>query len=91
MGFSEMKMVKSDWKSCLRPWVLSDLLFIMFQRNDIPTYDQSPAIHLWNVSGRWVRRPEQNPYGPRVQVEDKKGNLDPFLELDPDYLEKQEM
>ncbi|KAL3856521.1 hypothetical protein ACJMK2_011267 [Sinanodonta woodiana] len=86
-----MKKVKSDWRSRLRPWVLFDLLFIMFHTNNIPTYDPLSAIHLRNASGRQIRRPEQTPYGPRVQVEDEKGHLDPFLELDPDYLDEQEM
>ncbi len=69
-SFSEMKMVKSYWRSCLWPWVLSYLLFIMFHTNDIPTNDPSPAIHLWNVSGRQVTGPEQTPFGPRVQRKD---------------------
>ena len=36
-GFSEMKLVKSDWRSCLRPSILSDLLFTMLHAYDIPS------------------------------------------------------
>ena len=45
-------------------------------------------VECFRETGKETRT---NPYGPRVQVEDEKGHLDPFLELDPDYLDKQEM
>jgi hypothetical protein len=51
-GFSEMKLVKSDWHSCLRPSILSDLLFIIFHTYDIPSYDPTDAINLWNLTGQ---------------------------------------
>ena len=79
----------SDWKSCLGPLVLYDLLIIMFHTNNNPSHDPSPEIHLCHVSERWVRRPEQTSYGARLLADDQKRHMNPILELDPDYLEKQ--
>ena len=76
-GFSEMKLVKSDWRSNLRSDVLSDLLFIQ------------PAIALWSVSGEAAKRPNITPYRPRE--EDADGQVfitHPLLELDPEFLDK---
>ena len=64
-GFSEMKLVKSDWRSCLRPSILSDLLFIMLHAYDIPSYDPTDAINLWNLTGQRTRGSSQRPYGSR--------------------------
>lgn len=71
-GFSDMKMIKSDWRSCLRPHVLSYLLFIMFHTDNIEMYDPTSAINLWNKSGRHTLRPEQSLYGPRIHGSDEK-------------------
>ena len=60
-----MKLVKSDWRSCLRPSILSDLLFIMLHAYDIPSYDPTDAINLWNLTGQRTRRSSQRPYGSR--------------------------
>jgi hypothetical protein len=60
-----MKLVKSDWRSCLRPSILSDLLFIMLHAYDIPSYDPTDVINLWNLTGQRIRRSNQRPYGSR--------------------------
>ena len=69
-GFSEMKMVKTDWRSGLRPAILSDLLFIMFHTEAIGKYDPTDAVKLWNASSTRARRPTLEPYGPRAATED---------------------
>ena len=81
-SMAEMKMIKTDWRSTLRPQVLSDLLFIMFHTEEIKNYDPTDAIHLWNVSGSRVRRPCQKPYGARAIDQDDEC-LDVWTELDP--------
>jgi hypothetical protein len=30
---------------------------------DIPSYDPTDAINLWNLTGQRTRRPSQRPYG----------------------------
>ena len=88
-GFSEMKLVKSDWRSSLRSDVLSDLLFIQLHAADIKDFDPEPAIALWSVSGEAAKRPDITPYGPRE--EDSDGQVfvtHPLLEFDPEFLDK---
>jgi hypothetical protein len=60
-----MNLVKSDWRSCLRPSILSDLLFIMLHAYDIPSYDPTDAINFWNLTGQRTRRSSHRPYGSR--------------------------
>jgi hypothetical protein len=35
----------------------------MFYTYDIPSYDPTDAINLWNLTGQRTRRPSQRPYG----------------------------
>ena len=86
-GFSEMKLIKTDWRSCLRPEVLSDLLFVLFHSAEIEHFDPIPAVNVWTNAGTRSRRPEIVPYGAREEDSDSD-SLDPFLEMDPDYLDK---
>ena len=83
-GFSEIKRVKIDCTSKLRPHVFSDLFFIMLHIQDIQYFDLTSAAKFWNVSGQWARRPSQAPYGKREddsdEDTDKLGN---FILLDP--------
>jgi hypothetical protein len=37
----------------------------MFYTYDIPSYDPTDAINLWNLTGQRTRRPSQRPYGSR--------------------------
>ncbi|KAI0222661.1 hypothetical protein LSAT2_026077 [Lamellibrachia satsuma] len=57
-GFSEMKLVKTDWRSKLGNDILTDLLHISFHTASIADFDPTAAIHLWNSSGTRARRPE---------------------------------
>jgi hypothetical protein len=69
-----MKLVKSDWRSCLRPSILSDLLFIMLHAYDIPSYDPTDVINLWNLTGQRTRRSSQRSYGSRPNDGDAGDN-----------------
>ncbi|KAJ7998204.1 hypothetical protein DPEC_G00220170 [Dallia pectoralis] len=46
-GFNLMKQVKSDWRSGLRPYTLSDLLTVQLSSPDIEHFDPDSAIQLW--------------------------------------------
>jgi hypothetical protein len=35
----------------------------MFHKYDIPSYDHTDAINLWNLTGQRTQRPSQRPYG----------------------------
>ena len=37
----------------------------MFHIHDIPSYDPTDAINLWNLTGQRTQRPSQSPYGSR--------------------------
>ncbi|KAG1653506.1 E3 ubiquitin-protein ligase HUWE1 [Nymphon striatum] len=63
--FSNMKLVKSDWRSVLKSKNLSDQLMVILATNDIDQYDPLPAIRLWNSAGSKPRRPCTAPYGVR--------------------------
>ncbi|KAG1663984.1 Proline dehydrogenase 1, mitochondrial [Nymphon striatum] len=63
--FSNMKLVKSDWRSVLKSKNLSDQLMIILATNDIDPYDPLPAIRLWKSAGSKPRRPCTAPYGVR--------------------------
>jgi hypothetical protein len=54
-GFSQMKLVKTDWRSCLNDKHLSDLLLVLLEAPDIDQFDPTPAMHLWMQGGH--RRP----------------------------------
>jgi len=57
-GFSELKLVKSDWRTNLGNDVLTDLLHVSLHTAHIGGFDPTAAIHLWNASGPRTRRPE---------------------------------
>ncbi|KAG1667874.1 Coronin-7 [Nymphon striatum] len=61
--FSNMKLVKSDWRSVLKSKNLSDQLMVILATNDIDQYDPLPAIRLWNSAGSKPKRPCTAPYG----------------------------
>ncbi|KAG1664758.1 Flotillin-1 [Nymphon striatum] len=63
--FSNMKLVKSDWRSVLKSKNLSDQLMVILATNDIDQYDPLSAIRLWNSAGSKPRRPCTAPYGVR--------------------------
>ncbi|XP_033755219.1 uncharacterized protein LOC117338121 [Pecten maximus] len=42
-----MKMTKSDWRSKMSDYNLSDQLMITLESSDISTFDPMPAISLW--------------------------------------------
>ena len=42
----------------------------MFHTYDIPSYDPTDAINLWNLTGQRTQRPSQRPYGSRQDVGD---------------------
>ena len=46
-----MRRVKSDWHNKLSNETLKDLMAIMLLSSDIPEFDPTTAIHLWNNSG----------------------------------------
>ncbi|KAG1663896.1 hypothetical protein GQR58_020148 [Nymphon striatum] len=58
--FSNMKLVKSDWRSVLKSKNLSDQLMVILATNDIDQYDPLPAIRLWNSAGSKPRREDTN-------------------------------
>lgn len=56
-GFSEMKMVKTDWRCRLRTEALNDLMHIKFNTQDVAQFNPLLSIHLWNSSAVRQRRP----------------------------------
>lgn len=56
-GFSEMKMVKIDWRCRLRTEALNDLMHIKFNTQDVAQFNPLSSIHLWNSSAVRQRRP----------------------------------
>ncbi|XP_014672134.1 PREDICTED: uncharacterized protein LOC106812705 [Priapulus caudatus] len=56
-GFSQMGIVKNDWRSCLLDSNLSDLLMVLLETPEVGEFDPSEAIHLWNSAGSRARRP----------------------------------
>jgi hypothetical protein len=82
-GFSEMKYVKSDWRSSLGNQSLNDLMRILLHSKSVRDFDPTTAIHLWRGSGARSRRPNIRPYGPR---KDKLKDI-PDVEEDSDLSE----
>lgn len=56
-GFSEMKMVKTDWRCRLRTEALNDLMHIKFNTQDVAQFNPLSSIHLWNSSAVRQRMP----------------------------------
>ncbi|KAJ8049653.1 hypothetical protein HOLleu_02491 [Holothuria leucospilota] len=57
-----MKLVKSDWRSCLSSQILTCLIRIILQGPSIENFDPEAAITLWNTSALRARSPFQAPY-----------------------------
>ena len=57
-GFSEMKMVKTDWRNSLHEEHLSDLMTVSLETPNIREYGPRGAINLWSSSA--IRRPQQS-------------------------------
>ncbi|XP_052224179.1 uncharacterized protein LOC127839831 [Dreissena polymorpha] len=51
-GFSRMKLVKNDWRSCLGESTLSDLMLIFSECESVRKYDPTDAVNWWNSSGK---------------------------------------
>ncbi|KAL5020711.1 hypothetical protein ScPMuIL_002206, partial [Solemya velum] len=56
-GFSQMGLVKSDWRSRLLDTSLSDLLVVKLRTPDILDFDPTEAVALWLSDGMRSRRP----------------------------------
>lgn len=57
-GFSVMKHIKSDWRSCLNTDTLDDLLRISLSGVSVCDYDTVRAVNQWWNSAERARRPE---------------------------------
>ena len=79
-GFSQMKVIKNDWRSRLHDSSLSDLMMAAMETPDIQNFDPTPAIHLWMNLGSRSRRPEHwnQPSDCSTEAQDE------YLEIDPD-------
>ncbi|XP_032382304.1 uncharacterized protein LOC116695889 [Etheostoma spectabile] len=56
-GFLE-RVVKSDWRSCLKGETLSDLLKTQFCSPDIKDFDPTKASEIWHADSLRSRRPD---------------------------------
>lgn len=57
-GFSVMKQVKSDWRSCLKGETPSDFLKTQLCSPDIKDFDPIKAIDIWHADSLRSRRPD---------------------------------
>ena len=57
-GFSAMKRVKNDWRSCLETDILNMLLRITINGCSFDVFDPQRAIQHWWASGQRARRPD---------------------------------
>ncbi|XP_061173543.1 uncharacterized protein LOC133182710 [Saccostrea echinata] len=80
-GFSEMKMVKTDWRCRLRSEVLNDLMHIQFNTQDVLKFNPLPAIHLWNSSAVRPRRPFYNNTDENNNYSSDEEDLTPLYSL----------
>ena len=88
-GFSEMKRVKTDWRSRMRNDTLIDLMRVKIESPSIEEYDPTPAVASWMVP-RWMvqskrtRRPGVSKNRPRKrQMPDSDDSEDwSLFELD---------
>ncbi|KAI4804100.1 hypothetical protein KUCAC02_025742 [Chaenocephalus aceratus] len=61
-GFSCMKRVKNDWRSCLGTEQLSRLMFPSIEDPSMDNFDAAGAVEKWWTSGNRARRPGFNPW-----------------------------
>ena len=57
-GFSAMKRVKNDWRSCIETDILNILLRITINGYSLDTFDPQGAVQHWWTSGERVCRPD---------------------------------
>ena len=51
-GFSQLKIVKSDWHSSLTVTAVTDILHIVLQTSNVGDYDPEDAILMWLKGGK---------------------------------------
>ena len=56
-GFSTMKRVKTDWRSCLKSQTLEKLMHISIDGVPLKDFDPLRAIQDWWADGTRTRRP----------------------------------
>lgn len=68
-GFSLMKRIKSDWRSCLGPSTLSDQMMIKLSGITMASFEPDRAISTWwSTSGRPGRHPDAKSHGSRKRT-----------------------
>lgn len=73
-GFSLMGRIKSDWRAGLNTETMCNLMRIALDGPDLRNFDARRAIEMWYRGGQFVRRPDIQPYGPRLVNEDSDGD-----------------
>ena len=53
-GFSRMKIIKNDYRTCLRSTVLTNIMRIQLDSPSLSAFDPPEAIHLWHRLGEAV-------------------------------------
>ncbi|KAK5930692.1 hypothetical protein CgunFtcFv8_026910 [Champsocephalus gunnari] len=69
-GFSCMKRVKNDWRSCLGTEQLSRLMFSSIEGPSMDNFDAAGAVEKWWTSGNRARRPGFNPWQQEQEIRD---------------------
>ena len=59
-GFSQMKIIKNEYRNRLGSSSMSDLMLIKLHSPDIADFEPCQAIHYWNSSSVKARRPGRN-------------------------------
>ncbi|KAK5916014.1 hypothetical protein CesoFtcFv8_001555 [Champsocephalus esox] len=75
--FSTIKRIQGDWRLRLKTKTIEDLLLIKSQGCDPLEYQSEDAVARWWRAGLSSRRPDIQPYGPRL-------NSDPVPDSDSD-------
>ena len=57
-GFSRMKIIKNDYRTCLRSTVLTNIMRIQLDSPSLSAFDPLEAIHLWHKDSEKHRRPD---------------------------------
>lgn len=80
-GFSQMKIMKNEYRNRLGSSSMTDLMLIKLHSPDIADFDPCQAIHYWNSSSVRARRPARNSTLEDLQAEGSAQSLTEGAEI----------
>lgn len=87
-GFSQMKIIKTQFRNRLKASTMSMLMTIQLHSKGINDFDPTAAIHMWNNFGprrrrpAFIRKPQRAQATAHAEGSDEEAEADPLSDMD---------